>query len=52
MLPSPLVELCDVRLDEHEVRVYLKREDVIRGEEHLPLNESLAYAVDRGMTLT
>lgn len=25
---------------------------VIRGEEHLPLNESLAYAVDRGMTLT
>ncbi len=24
---------------------------VIRGEEHLPLNPSLAYAVDRGMTL-
>ncbi|MFI6763667.1 1-aminocyclopropane-1-carboxylate deaminase/D-cysteine desulfhydrase [Micromonospora sp. NPDC050417] len=25
---------------------------VIRGEEHLPLNRSLAYAVDRGMRLT
>jgi 1-aminocyclopropane-1-carboxylate deaminase len=25
---------------------------IIRGEEHLPLNESLAYAVSRGMTLT
>ena len=25
---------------------------VIRGEEHLPLNGSLAYAVSRGMTLT
>lgn len=25
---------------------------VVRGEEHLPLNESLAYAVGRGMTLT
>lgn len=25
---------------------------VIRGEEHEPLNESLAYAVSRGMTLT
>ncbi|WP_412539365.1 pyridoxal-phosphate dependent enzyme [Longispora sp. K20-0274] len=25
---------------------------VIRGEEHLPLNPSLAYAVGRGMTLT
>ncbi|MBK1788231.1 1-aminocyclopropane-1-carboxylate deaminase/D-cysteine desulfhydrase [Prauserella cavernicola] len=108
VLPSPLVELRDLRLDEHEVRVYLKRDDlihpevsgnkwrklkynlaaakeqghsrlltfggaysnhvramaaagyyfgfetvgVIRGEEHLPLNESLVYAVDRGMTLT
>lgn len=108
LLPSPLVELHDVRLGEHEVRVYLKRDDlvhpevpgnkwrklkynladakkqghtrlltfggaysnhirataaaghyfgfetvgVIRGEEHLPLNESLTYAVGRGMTLT
>ncbi|MEV4644919.1 pyridoxal-phosphate dependent enzyme [Saccharopolyspora sp. NPDC049357] len=107
-LPSPLVGLCDERLDERGVRVYLKRDDlihpevpgnkwrklkynlatarkqghtrlltfggafsnhvrataaaghyfgfetvgVIRGEEHLPLNESLAYAVDRGMMLT
>jgi 1-aminocyclopropane-1-carboxylate deaminase len=25
---------------------------VIRGEEHLPLNDSLAYAVDQGMRLT
>ncbi|RZS39008.1 pyridoxal-phosphate dependent enzyme [Herbihabitans rhizosphaerae] len=25
---------------------------IIRGEEHLPLNESLQYAVDKGMTLT
>jgi 1-aminocyclopropane-1-carboxylate deaminase len=25
---------------------------VIRGEEHLPLNDSLAYAAERGMTLT
>jgi 1-aminocyclopropane-1-carboxylate deaminase len=25
---------------------------VIRGEEHRPLNDSLAYAVERGMTLT
>jgi 1-aminocyclopropane-1-carboxylate deaminase len=25
---------------------------IIRGEEHLPLNESLAFAVSRGMTLT
>src|SRR5439155_27280394 len=25
---------------------------IIRGEEHLPLNPSLAYAVSRGMTLT
>ncbi|SDC58831.1 1-aminocyclopropane-1-carboxylate deaminase/D-cysteine desulfhydrase [Actinokineospora iranica] len=25
---------------------------VIRGEEHLPLNDSLAFAVSRGMTLT
>lgn len=108
MLPSPLVELRDERLQRRGVRVYLKRDDlihpevpgnkwrklkynlaaakdqghsrlltfggaysnhirataaaghhfgfetvgVIRGEEHLPLNESLAYAVGRGMALT
>jgi 1-aminocyclopropane-1-carboxylate deaminase len=106
-LPSPLVELRDERLDEREVRVWLKRDDlihpelpgnkwrklkynlaaaaeqshqtlltfggaysnhirataaaghyfgfstvgVIRGEEHRPLNPSLAYAVERGMQL-
>lgn len=107
-LPSPLVELRDERFDERQVRVWLKRDDlihpelpgnkwrklkynlaaaaeqghqtlltfggaysnhirataaaghyfgfstvgVIRGEEHLPLNPSLAYAVERGMRLT
>lgn len=105
-LPSPVVGICDERLDERGVRVLLKRDDlihpeipgnkwrklkynvaaahdvgtlltfggaysnhirataavgyyggfdtigVIRGEEHLPLNPSLAYAVQRGMRLT
>lgn len=107
-LPSPLVELQDDRLDAHDVRLLLKRDDlihpelpgnkwrklkynlvaartaghetlltfggaysnhirataaagyyggfrtvgVIRGEEHHPLNPSLAYAVNRGMRLT
>lgn len=107
-VPSPLVELHDDRLERCNVRVFLKRDDlihpdlpgnkwrklkynleaaaeqahdtlltfggaysnhirataaageffglktigVIRGEEHLPLNSSLAYAVDRGIHLT
>lgn len=107
-LPSPLVELHDVRLTPYGVGLYLKRDDlihpeipgnkwrklkynlaaaqaqghgrlltfggaysnhlravaaaghyygfetigVVRGEEHLPLNDSLAYAVSHGMRLT
>jgi|SRR5690349_10457513 len=107
-LPSPVQELQDDRLADHDVRVFLKRDDlihpelpgnkwrklkynlaaaaesdrrtlltfggaysnhiravaaaghyfdfatigVIRGEEHLPLNPTLAYARSRGMTLT
>jgi 1-aminocyclopropane-1-carboxylate deaminase len=107
-LPSPLDELRDDRLNEADVRLYLKRDDlihpevpgnkwrklkynltaakdqghtrlltfggafsnhiqataaagkyfgfetvgVIRGEEHQPLNDCLAYAVTQGMTLT
>lgn len=107
-LPSPLVELHDERLDQHELRLYLKRDDlihpevpgnkwrklkynlvaarqeghaqlltfggafsnhiravaaagralgfatvgIVRGEEHLPLNDSLAYAVSKGMRLS
>jgi 1-aminocyclopropane-1-carboxylate deaminase len=107
LLPSPLQELPDELLRDHNVSVLLKRDDlihaeipgnkwrklkynlvaaaesgsrtlltfggaysnhirataaaghyfgfatigVIRGEEHLPLNPSLAYAVNRGMTL-
>jgi 1-aminocyclopropane-1-carboxylate deaminase len=108
VLPSPVQELADERLDARGVRLYLKRDDlihgeipgnkwrklkynlaaaaeqgnsmlltfggaysnhirataaaghyfgfstigVIRGEDHLPLNPSLAYAVDRGMRLS
>ncbi|WP_132877522.1 1-aminocyclopropane-1-carboxylate deaminase/D-cysteine desulfhydrase [Tamaricihabitans halophyticus] len=108
VLPSPLVELADERVSERDVRLYLKRDDlihpelpgnkwrklkynldaardhghtrlltfggafsnhirataaaghyfgfetvgIIRGAEHLPLNESLRYATGRGMTLT
>src|SRR5437764_3642015 len=107
LLPSPVVELHEESLAARDVRVFLKRDDlihpempgnkwrklkynlvaaadrgattlltfggaysnhirataaaghyfgfstigVIRGEEHLPLNPSLAYAVSRGMTL-
>jgi 1-aminocyclopropane-1-carboxylate deaminase len=107
-LPSPLTQLHDDRVEPHDVRLYLKRDDlihpelpgnkwrklkynlvaarkqghtrlltfggafsnhiravaaagryfgfatvgVIRGEAHEPLNESLRYAVSRGMTLT
>lgn len=107
-VPSPLEEIRDERLDEHGVRLLLKRDDlispdvpgnkwrklkhnlaeasreghsrlltfggaysnhiravaaagrhlgvetvgVIRGEEHLPLNDSLRAAVDNGMRLT
>jgi 1-aminocyclopropane-1-carboxylate deaminase len=107
-LPSPVTELFDDRLARHDVRLLLKRDDlihpelpgnkwrklkynllaarerdfstlvtfggaysnhiravaaagayfgfatvgVIRGEQHLPLNPSLAYAVSRGMRLT
>lgn len=107
-LPSPLVELADDRATSADVRLYLKRDDlihpdvpgnkwrklkynltaareenqtrlltfggafsnhiravaaagryfgfetigVIRGEEHLPLNKSLAYAISQGMRLT
>lgn len=106
-LPSPLVEIRDARLEARDVRLYLKRDDlihaelpgnkwrklkynikaareqgmstlltfggaysnhirataaaghyfglntigVIRGEEHLPLNSSLRYAVSHGMQL-
>lgn len=106
-IPSPLQELDDERLSRRDVRVFLKRDDlinselpgnkwrklkynleaaaagghrtlltfggaysnhiravaaagqhfgystigVIRGEEHLPLNPTLAFAVERGMTL-
>ncbi|MFI6024412.1 1-aminocyclopropane-1-carboxylate deaminase/D-cysteine desulfhydrase [Amycolatopsis magusensis] len=106
-LPSPVVELSDDLLGEHQVTVLLKRDDLIhpefpgnkwrklkgnieaarpagqgtiltfggaysnhiraaaaagyyfdlrtigliRGEEHLPLNETLAYAASRGMEL-
>src|ERR671939_2227301 len=108
LLPSPLVELHDESLASREVRLFLKRDDlihpelpgnkwrklkynlaeaansghrtlltfggaysnhiravaaaghyfgfatigVIRGEEHLPLNPTLAYARAQGMTLT
>ncbi|WP_236793293.1 1-aminocyclopropane-1-carboxylate deaminase/D-cysteine desulfhydrase [Amycolatopsis sp. GM8] len=108
VLPSPLCEVRDDRLQAHGVRLYLKRDDlihpeipgnkwrklkynlaaakdqghtrlltfggaysnhlravaaagryfgfetigVIRGEEHRRLNDSLAYAVSRGMQLT
>ncbi|EWM11312.1 1-aminocyclopropane-1-carboxylate deaminase/D-cysteine desulfhydrase [Kutzneria sp. 744] len=107
-VPSPLTELHDERLRDRDVRLYLKRDDlispdvpgnkwrklkynlvaarerghhtlltfggaysnhirataaagalfgfdtigVIRGEEHRPLNDSLALAVNRGMRLT
>lgn len=107
-LPSPLARLHDDRIEQHGVRLYLKRDDlihpempgnkwrklrhnlaaareqghtrlltfggaysnhiqavaaaghyfgfltvgVIRGEEHEQLNDSLAYAVSRGMRLT
>jgi 1-aminocyclopropane-1-carboxylate deaminase len=107
-IPSPLTELTDDRLAEHDVRVYLKRDDlihpeipgnkwrklkynlaaawergattlltfggaysnhlrataaagyyfgfrtigIVRGERHDPLNESLAFAADRGMELS
>jgi 1-aminocyclopropane-1-carboxylate deaminase len=107
-LPSPLEELSDERLTAADLRLYVKRDDlinpeipgnkwrklkyniaeaqqqgsrllltfggaysnhirataaagyyfgfstvgVIRGEEHLPLNSTLAYAVSRGMRLT
>jgi 1-aminocyclopropane-1-carboxylate deaminase/D-cysteine desulfhydrase-like pyridoxal-dependent ACC family enzyme len=107
LLPSPLQELRDDRLDRQAVRIYLKRDDlihpeipgnkwrklkynltaaadeghdtlltfggaysnhirataaagyyfgfstigVIRGEEHRPLNPTLAYAASRGMRL-
>ncbi|WP_329110764.1 pyridoxal-phosphate dependent enzyme [Micromonospora sp. NBC_01699] len=107
-LPSPVTELADDRLARHDVRLLVKRDDlihpelpgnkwrklkhnllaarqgdfrtlvtfggaysnhiravaaagayfgfatvgVIRGEPHLPLNPSLAYAVGRGMRLT
>jgi 1-aminocyclopropane-1-carboxylate deaminase len=107
-LPSPLEEMADDRLAAADLRLYLKRDDlinpelpgnkwrklkynlqdaaergysalltfggaysnhirataaaghyfgfstigVIRGEEHVPLNSSLAYAVSRGMHLT
>lgn len=107
-VPSPLVELQDYRLAKRDIRLYLKRDDlihpeltgnkwrklkynleaassygaetlltfggaysnhiravaaaghyfgfrtvgVIRGEEHLPLNEMLAYATAKGMRLT
>jgi 1-aminocyclopropane-1-carboxylate deaminase len=107
-LPSPLTELQDERLEQHQLRLYLKRDDlihpdvpgnkwrklkynlvaarqeghtqlltfggafsnhiravaaaghalgfatvgVIRGEEHLPLNDSLAYAASKGMRLS
>ncbi|MGH4007993.1 MAG: 1-aminocyclopropane-1-carboxylate deaminase/D-cysteine desulfhydrase [Pseudonocardiaceae bacterium] len=106
-LPSPLVEICDERMESCGVRLYLKRDDlihaelpgnkwrklkynisaaqvqgahtlltfggahsnhirataaaghyfgfntigIIRGEEHTPLNSSLAYAASRGMRL-
>jgi len=107
-LPSPLTELRDERVEQHGVRLFLKRDDlvhpevpgnkwrklkhnlaaareqghtrlltfggafsnhiravaaagrhfgfatvgVIRGEEHEPLNDALAYAVQHGMALT
>ncbi|MBB5159566.1 1-aminocyclopropane-1-carboxylate deaminase/D-cysteine desulfhydrase [Saccharopolyspora phatthalungensis] len=107
-VPSPLVELRDMALDRHDIRLYLKRDDlihpdipgnkwrklkyniasakeqnatslltfggaysnhirataaaghyigfrtigIIRGEEHLPLNPSLDYAVSLGMHLS
>lgn len=107
LLPSPLEELADDRLSSRDVRLHLKRDDlinpelpgnkwrklkynlaaaaesgndtlltfggaysnhirataaaghffgfstigIIRGEEHLPLNPTLAYAAERGMRL-
>lgn len=107
LLPSPVEELLDERLDGRGIRLYLKRDDlihpeisgnkwrklkynlaaaaegrcdtlltfggaysnhiratatagyyfgystigIIRGEEHLPLNPTLTYAVDHGMRL-
>ena len=108
VLPSPVVELADERLAVRDVRLFLKRDDlihpelpgnkwrklkynlvaaaasgqrtlltfggaysnhiravaaagrifgfktigIIRGEEHLPLNPTLAYAREQGMTLS
>lgn len=107
LLPSPVEELLDERLSRRDIRLFLKRDDlihpelpgnkwrklkynleaaaaggfdtlltfggaysnhiravaaaghyfgystvgVIRGEEHLPLNPTLAYAIERGMRL-
>ena len=51
-LHSPLVELADARLDEHHVRLLLKRDDLIHpelpGNKWRKLSHNLATAREQG----